>query len=245
MAHISRKELKKDEVRETLAHGAEALLSHQALSTYILVGAIVVALGFFGWKTYAQRKTVKASAAFDDAMKVFQARVRTATEPAGPTEVTYVDEKNKYTDAAKKFEDVAKNYSRTRPGQLAAYYAALCDEKLGKNDDARKWLEGVADGGNEEFAAMARFELAQVDDRAGKDDDAVKLYKQLIDKPSVLVPKAVAMLALADHYRAKNPTEAAKLYEAIKTQFPDTPIAMQADQALGLLAAPAAAPGKS
>jgi predicted negative regulator of RcsB-dependent stress response len=233
--HISRKELKKDEVRETIAHGAEAVLSHQTFVTYVLIAAAVAALGFFGWKTYAQRQTVKASAAFDDAMKTFQARVRTATEPAGPGELTYVDEKNKYADAEKKFADVVAKFPRTRPGQLAAYYAGLCDERLAKNDEARKWLQGIADTGTDDFAALARFELAQLNDRTGKDEEAVKLYKQLIDKPALLVPKPVVMMALADHYRAKDPAQAAKIYSDIKTQYPDTNIAMQADQALGLM----------
>ena len=235
--HISRRELKKDEVRETIAHGAEAVLSHQTLVTYVLVAAIVIGLGYFGWKTYAQRQSAKATAAFDDAMKVFQARVRTPTEPAGPAELTYVDEKNKYTDAEKKFAEVAEKYPRTRPGLLAEYYAALSDERLGKNDDAKKWLQGVAEVSTEDFAAMARFELAQLEERTGKDDEAVKLYQQLIDKPAVLVPKPVVMLALADHYRQKNPAQAAKIYGDIKTQYPDTPIAMQADQALSTLPA--------
>ena len=57
-----------------------------------------------------------------------------------PGETTYFDDKNKYTDAAKKFADVATKYPHTRPGQLAAYYAALSDQKLGKTDDAKKWL---------------------------------------------------------------------------------------------------------
>jgi hypothetical protein len=67
----------------------------------------------------------------------------------------------------------------------------------------------------------------------------VKLYQQLIDKPAVLVPKPVVMMALAEHYTRKDPAQAARLYGEIKTQFPDTPIAMQADQALSLL------PGKT
>ena len=49
----------------------------------------------------------------------------------------------------------------------------------------------------------------------------------------------VVMLALAQHYSQKDPTEAARLYGQIKTDYPDTPIAEQADQALSLL------PGKS
>ena len=86
---------------------------------------------------------------------------------------------------------------------------------------------------------MARFELAQLNDRMGQADEAVKNYQQLMAKPAVLVPRPVVMLALAQHYGQKNPIEAAKLYSQIKTEYPDTPIAEQADQELALL------PGKS
>jgi hypothetical protein len=237
--HISRKELKKDEVRETLAHGADAVLSHQTLTAYILFAAIVVALCVFGWKTYAERQTVKASALFDDAMKVFQARVRVPGEPAQPGEITYVDEKNKWADAAQKFHDVAAKYPRTRPGQLGNYYAGLSLERNDKYDEARKALQSAADGGGDDYAALARFELAQLDDRTGRGDEAVKIFEQLMAKPAVLVPKPIVMLALAEHYGQKNPAEAAKVYGQIKTEFPGTPIAQQADQELALL------PGKS
>ena len=50
---------------------------------------------------------------------------------------------------------------------------------------------------------------------------AVDLYNQLSDKPSVFVPKPMVLLALADHYRKTDPTQAAKLYNQVKQQFPD------------------------
>ena len=45
MAHISRKELKKDEVRETFAHGAEAVMLHQQLTMWLVVAALAIAVG--------------------------------------------------------------------------------------------------------------------------------------------------------------------------------------------------------
>lgn len=235
MAHISRKELKKDEVRETFAHGAEALLSHQQSAMYLLIVVLVGAIGFFGWKTYSERQNTRASAAFDDAMKDFQARVVAPGEASQPGELTYTDEKMKYGDASKKFAGVASNYPHTRSGQLAKYYEALSLEKLEKNEDAAKLLQQVADGSDEEFAAMSRLELAGLDDRTGKADEAVKLYQQLLSKPAVLVPKPVVLLALAEHYGPKNPTEAAKYLGQITSQYPGTPIAQQASQELALL----------
>ncbi len=235
MAHISRKELKKDEVRDTLVHAGEAVASHQQLVAYILTIAIIASLAVFGWRFYSDRQTVKASAALDDAMKVFNARIRAAGEPEEPGEATYVAEKNKFEDAVKKFVAVAQQYPRTQPGQLAHFYEALSLEKLGRIEGAQKALREVESSGDEEFAALARFELAQIADRSGKSDDAVKLYQQLMAKPTVLVPKPVVMLALAEHYRKTSPADAVKLYNQIKSEFPDTAAAEQADQALELL----------
>ena len=232
--------MKKDEVRETLAHGAEAILSHQQLTTVLLVAALVIAAGILGWRWYSQRQDARASAAFATAMASFQAPVPTAGQPPAPAgELTFPDDKAKYTDAAAKFAAVASQYPRTNNGRLAKYFAAVSYEKIGKDDAAKQLLQQLSDNGDANFAAMARYELAQLYDRAGQGDQAVKLYQQLIDKPAVLVPKPVAMLALAEHYEKSDPAQAAKLLGQIKTDYPDTPIADQADQALSML------PGKS
>ena len=230
--HISRRELKTDEVRETLAHGAEAVLSHQQVTLYLGLLAIAVAVGVYGWRQYGDRQAARASLALDAAMKVFNAPVGV---PPTPGQITYTEEKNKYTDAEKKFSEVASGYPRTHSGRVAAYYAALSLEKLDKNDEGKKRLRELAGGSEEEMAAVAKFELAGLDERTGQRDEAIKLYQELIAKPALLVPKPVVMLALARCYREKNPSEAAKLYNQIKSDYPDTPVAQQADQALALL----------
>lgn len=233
--HISRKELKKDEIRETLVHGAEAALSHQRQLWMIGGAVLLVVLAIVGWKFYSQRQTLKASAAFDEALKVFHARIRGVNEPQDPGEVTYVDERNKYEDAAKKFGEVAGNYSRTRPGRVARYYAGLCYASLARYDDAQKWL-AAAEGGDEELTALARFARAQVAERAGKGEEAVSLYKQLMDKPAAMVAKPLVMLTLADYYRKSNPAEAQKLYLQIRAEFPNSDAAQRAQERLDNLA---------
>ncbi|MGB6432188.1 MAG: tetratricopeptide repeat protein [Candidatus Acidiferrales bacterium] len=233
--YISRKELKRDEFRDGIVHGAEAVATHQ--KTAWTVGSIVllIALGIFGWRFYTQRQTVKAEASLGDALKTYEAPIATPSEPATPGELTYGDEKTRDTDAERKFADVAARYPRTHPGEVARYYDALCLEALGSNDQAEKNLKAVAGGSDPDFAALARFQLAQFYDKNGRGPEAVALYQLLEDKPSVLVPKAMVLLSLADHYAQSDPAQAAKLYNQIKTDYSGTPVADQADERLELL----------
>ena len=85
----------------------------------------------------------------------------------------------------------------------------------------------------ENLASLAKFKLAGVYQQENKGAQAVALYKQLADKPSVFVPKPMAMLALADYYRKSDPAQATKLYNQVKQEFPDA--AEEADQGLELL----------
>jgi predicted negative regulator of RcsB-dependent stress response len=232
---ISRKELKRDEFREGFVHGAEAVATHQKTAWTIAGIVLVIALGIFGWRFYTQRQTVKAEGGLDDALKTYEARIVTASEPATPGELTYGDEQTRDTDAEHKFADVAAHYPRTRPGQMAHYYDALALEALGRNDDAEKDLKAVASGSDPDFAALARYQLAQLYDKNGRGSEAVALYQQLEDNPSVLVPKALVLLSLADHYAQSDPAQATKLYNQIKTDYSGTPAADQADERLELL----------
>jgi predicted negative regulator of RcsB-dependent stress response len=232
VARISRKDLKKDELREAYTHGAEAVASHQGTTAIILGVVIVVALAIFGWRYYAQHQTAQASAAMGDALKIFDARIRAVGEPTQPGEVAYVDEKNKYEDASKKFTAVADSYTRTRPGQQARYFDALCQIHLGRDAQAEAELTKLSDSGNADVASLAKFQLAALDVKNGKSAQAIPIYQQLIANPTVLEPKPLVMLALADVYSHTSPAEATKLLNQIKSEFPNTPAADEATKRL-------------
>ena len=88
--HITRKELKQDKIAETFVHGVEAVESHQKQAWMIGGAILVIALAVFGWQFYSERQTVKATAALEEAMKTYNARIRSAGEPEEPGEITYI-----------------------------------------------------------------------------------------------------------------------------------------------------------
>ncbi len=105
--------------------------------------------------------------------------------------------------------------------------------------EAKKLLQKITGDSDEEISAMARFSLAQIDDQMNNGTEAVSLYQQLLAKPTLMVPKPMVMYYLAEHYLQSDPAQAAKLFQQIKSDYHDTPLAQQADQELSLL------PGKS
>lgn len=234
--HLSRKELKQDKIKETLEHGAEAVFSHSQLTLAVLVMILVVVSSYGGWRIYTDRQTVQASAAFDAAMKVYNARIGATPDPAEPNEPVYADEAARSQAASVKFLAVADKYPSTNPGRLARYYAALSYENLEHHNQALEELKKLSSSSDKELAAMAQYQTAILYARTGKNDEAVKVLRALADKPSVVVTRPLVLLDLAAVLRQTNPQEAITVYKQIKKDYPDTAVAEAADSGLSLLA---------
>lgn len=235
MAHISRKELRKDEFREGLESTYEFLGEHKRAIWQASVVVVVALCAFFGWRYYMNHRNATALAAYAAAIKVYNTPVATNGQPV-PGEKTYPTKTAKYEMAAKVLGPVATRYAGTRYGQMARYYAGISEEHLGKYTDAARWLEPLARNGDAQFQALAKFALAHLYDRMGKHQQVVALYQELLKNPNVFVPKPVVLLALADHYQTvKDTTLAVKYYERIKSEYPNTGVADQASQRLEML----------
>jgi predicted negative regulator of RcsB-dependent stress response len=233
--HISRKELKQDKIKETIEHGAEAVISHGQFTLFVVILALAAALGYGGWRFYIQRQTDAASAESDAATKAYQGRIAAAPDPAEPNAPFYPDESARAQDALQKFTKVADKYPSTNPGKLARYYAALCLEDLERHNQALEELKKISGSHDIELAAMAQYQMALLAARTGKTDEAVKALRALADKQSTLVPRPLVLLELAGLLRTSNPKEAASIYQQVKKEFPDTAMSDQADRGLDFL----------
>src|SRR4029077_6231535 len=224
-----------DKIKETIEHGAEAVISHGQFTLIVVIVILAMVLGYGGWHLYIDRQTVAASADFDTAMRAYQGRIASAPDPAEPNEPFYPDAPAPAQDAVQKFSKVADKYPSTNPGKLARYYSALCLEDLERHNQALEELKKISGSGDKELAAMAQFQTAIIYSRTGKTDDAVKTLRALADKPTVLVPRPMVLLELAGILRTSNPKEATTIYQQTKKEFPDTAIADQADRGLDFL----------
>ncbi len=234
--HISRKELKQDKVRETFEHGAEAVLSHTRLASVAVLVLIVAASGYLGWRFYSDRQTTQAQAAVDDAMRIFNANIAVPGQPAVPGELTYGDATKRAQDAQIKFAAAAAQFPHTNPGKLARYYSALCLMDLDHLNQASEELKRLDAGSDKELAALAQYQTALIAERTGKTDEAIKTLRALSTSGSILVPKPMVLLELAGILGPSDPKQASSLYEQLKKDYANTPVADQADRGLELLA---------
>jgi len=232
--HISRKELKQDKIKETFAHGAEAVISHRFITLVVLLVVLVVVGTWSGWRIYTDRQTVHASTGFNDAMKVYTARIGPA-DPTQPGEPAFPDELSRSNAAQQKFVQVADKYPGNYYGRLARYYSALCLEDSERLNQALEELKKISNTGDAEIVALSQYQTAVIYSRTGKADDAVKIYRALADKQSVLVPRPLVLLELANLLRSSNTKEALSVYEQIKKEFPDTSIAEEADKGMSTI----------
>jgi predicted negative regulator of RcsB-dependent stress response len=234
--HLSRKELKQDRIHDALEHGAEAVYSHGQLVSILVGIAIAAALIYGGWRFYSDHQTVLASAALDDAMKVYNAPLRQPNVPVEAGELTYNDMQSRAQDASQKFAAVAEKFSHTNPGKLARYYQALTLLDLERQNQALESLKKIAGGGDKELSAMAQYQMATIYARTGKSDEAVKTYRTVAELKSALVPRPLVLLELADLLRQSNPGEATKIYQQVKKEYPSPTISERADRGLDMLA---------
>src|SRR5260221_6174857 len=123
--HLSRKELKQDKIHDVIEHSAEAVFSHSQAAAILVSVVIAIVLVYGGWKLYSDRQTLHASAALDEAMKVYNAPIRQANVPLEASEISYTDSQLRAQDAKTKFTPgPGRNYN-TQPQRMGPHHPGL------------------------------------------------------------------------------------------------------------------------
>jgi predicted negative regulator of RcsB-dependent stress response len=228
MVRYTRQELKQDKFAETAKEAVHWTVVHRKTITgglIVLVVAAAVAAGLF-W--YHEHRNALASEQLGKAMVTYNAPVGMPSPDKQMVAFQTVTERA--TAAKQEFYRISNEFGSTRSGQLAHYFAALCEADLSNYKVAEDQLKVVASSRDAEVSSLAKLALASVYRSENKDSDAVAVLKELIEHPTTSVPKASAQLALASVYEAKQPDEAKKLYQQIAKDDPKSPAAQIANQ---------------
>jgi predicted negative regulator of RcsB-dependent stress response len=211
---VHRQELKHDKFVEQVGHTVEYAAAHrQQMVRYGLIALAVLVVGL-GTYFYMRYQAGQRQLALADALQVQQAVVG---EQANPFVKTFSTEKAKTDAANKAWQDLIARYGGSDEAMVAHFYLGINAADTGDLKSAEQHLKQVADSGDDTYASQARLSLANVYEATGRLDEAEKVLRQIIDDPSVLVTKEQATLALARVMSAKNPQEARKLLEPLRT----------------------------
>jgi len=221
---------------EAAGNAANWSEEHKTKLVVIVIAAVVIAAIAFGGWYYVNSQDEKASAELSTAVRTFDTPVRPAGVPAQPEYDSFASSQERATAARKQFQEIVDKYPRTHTADMARYFVGLASEQLGDNAAAERSLQEVAGSSNPDLAALGKFALASVYRAENKDTQAIDLYKQLIDKPTIVVSKATAQLELAGFYESqKKLDEAKKLYEQVAKENPSTEAASLAQRRVAAL----------
>jgi len=231
MDRLTRHELKQDEFKESLDQLEQYVAAHLKEIITVAILAIVVVGSAVGLKYYLGEQEANANLDLASALKTFQAYVGTfapGSMPAG-TE-SYPTAADRYRTALQKFNAIAAKYRlfpRPKAVGIALYHAGLCDSLLGNSAAAINTLEEASRDGDREIASLAQLALAEEFLKTGKSQEADRIYQNLADHPTLTVPRASALLALADSFKNSQPARARQLYDQIRKEFASEPSVAQ------------------
>lgn len=232
MDRRTRHQLKQDEFRDSL-ESLEQYFKQHAREIITITAIVVVVLGLAGsLKYYMNRQEAAANTDLAEALNTFRAYVGQPTPgQTDPNAPTFATAQDKYKKALQQFDAILSKYTvppRPKAVDIARYQAGVCQGLLGDANGAIQTLTQASHVHDADIASLARLALAGEMVKSGKLADGVKIDQELADHPTTAVPKATALLALADAYRASQPAQARQLYERVENEFSSDPTVAQA-----------------
>jgi tetratricopeptide (TPR) repeat protein len=224
---ITRKELKRNDLAETMGRTADYVSHHRRGVTegaVILAGVILLAAGFVAFRSYreneAGRELSAALAALDTPV---------AGQPAAANAPrTFATAAERDREADDHLRKAAR--SGTVAGRAAGVILAVRNPA---SPDATERLARAARSGKAEVAAAAELDQARLLASAGKTQEAIDRLKRAIESSDTAAPKDAMMFTLAEIYEKSGAAaDARATYQRLVSDYPNSPYRADARQKL-------------
>jgi tetratricopeptide (TPR) repeat protein len=199
---------------------AEKFIEDNKKSLAIIFGSAVVLLAaYFGWKKmYIEPLETEAQSKIFWAQNFF--------------EKDSINWAIKGDGVNPGFEEIIDQYGSTPTGNLAHYYLGICYLDKGKYEDAIEQFEAY-DAKDEYTGVIATADIGECKMEMGKPDEAIKYYLKAADMNKNDFTSPIYLMKAANAYESMNNfADAAKVYEQIKSDFPDSREGKEVDKYL-------------
>jgi predicted negative regulator of RcsB-dependent stress response len=214
VSRITRKELKSDKFALEVEHTVTFFEEHRdELVRYGAMGLAAIAL-FIGYLVYRGHQHDARQEALAQAIKVQEAPAGGVSGNGG---LAFPSQEAKDAESIRVFSDLASKYSGSDEALIAEYYLGAIKSDQGKLAEAEKNFQNVAQKGGDPYASLAKLSLAQIYFSDGRANQGEATLRDLMAHPSAFVSKDQAALALARQLMNRNPAEARKLLDPLRT----------------------------
>jgi len=214
--HLSRKELKQDNVALKVEETRHFFVEHRDLAIKAGVAIVIVlVIGFGSWFFISSRKQARQQA-LTSALALQNAPVGAANPSGG---ASFPTEAAKNAAVTKALNSVMADGSEE--GYAAEYYLAGINGANGKTDEALKQYDHVAANAGADYASLAKLAKAQLLFSINRSSEAQAILKDLMANPTAMVSKDQAAMTLAEGIAPTQPEEARKLLIPIVSAHSD------------------------
>ena len=215
-------EEKNTEMGNVITRSEEFIQKNQKTLIIVLVAIVVVILAIFGLRRW-----------------YFQPRENRAAEEMFAAEQWFAqgdyDRAINGDDTFRGFVSVAKNYSGTKAGRLARYYAGASYLHLGNYEEAVHWLKKYS--GKDSFTgSLAEMMLGDALIEQGKTADAASHYAKAANmNPNYIISPTALFKAGMAYMMQGNNKQALRCFEQVKSDYPESPEFNEIDKYIALV----------
>ena len=197
-------------VEQSLTRAEQFLETNRNQILYVVGAVIVIVLGFYSYNTYvvAPQEVEAQEQVFMAQKYLEQDSLKLALNGDGIYNLGFLE--------------IADDYSGTKIGNTANYYAGVCYLNLGEYENAIEYLDKF-DGKDEVLSVLAKSGIGDAFLELGQNDEALDYYKKALSVndnqfviPLVLM-KAALVSEMQDDYKS-----ALKYYNRIQSDFGDS-----------------------
>ncbi len=210
MAKKKDKEIKGDQrlenIEESLSRTEQFIVNNQKTITLVIGAIVVIIIAFFGYQRYyLQPKTTEAQNQIYQAQRYFNSDSL---------------DRALYGDGnSLGFIDIADQYSATKPGNLANYYAGICFLKKGDYQKAIDYLEGF-DSDDHIVGPMAKGAIGDAYLELGNNDKAASYYLEAANLEDNEFTTPLFLMKAGQVYELNNDYDKAlDIYNRIKDKY--------------------------